>query len=332
MTNKIIKRIILLAVLVAAVASWSFAQRAPKWETALQEMNAKWDSILQRMLNRIPDEAYDPLTPQSFVFDKAHNVFGAINAIENSIDIIQLEDDTLKTVRQILVDRYEGRHDVRKIYRPKGIAIYDGYLVFLASQQDSCYLSVLDLQGDEAGRFYYKGNATAFSYNKEAQQMYIAGQNSLGYDLIILSTENGIANMSEDAPTLHYQKPKKDAIIEKMDPVGIGMAAIAMSMVFVALLLLVIIFANTEKALKASKKISFRKIFGADFAQKAVVVKAFNASGEEFAAVAAAVYMYNSELHDTENTILTIEKTTRSWTPWNAKYYGMNNNLMKKNK
>ena len=337
---KITKRIILTATLIAACAISGLAQnRNDKWLPDLQKMDAKYDSILQKLLDRVPEEAYDPLTPQAFVFDKAHNVFGAINTVENTIDIIKLEDDTLKTVKKILVDKYEGRHDVRKIYRPKGIAIYNGYLVFLASQQDSCYLSVLDLQGNEVRRFYYKGNATAFSYNKEAQQMYIAGQNTFGYDLVILSTKDGIENMSEDAPALHYQKPKKDEVIRKRDPIGIVVTAIAMGMVFLALLMLVIIFSNTGKMLKTSqvmlKQEKHQKNLTSEQAHQATDVEenvAFEPSGEEYAAIAAAIYFYNNELHDTENTILTIEKATRAWTPWNAKYYSMNQYFTQKSR
>ena len=47
-------------------------------------------------------------------------------------------------------------------------------------------------------------------------------------------------------------------------------------------------------------------------------------SGEVYAAIAAAVHLYHDELHDEENTIITIQKVERSWTPWNAKYYNMN--------
>ena len=43
-----------------------------------------------------------------------------------------------------------------------------------------------------------------------------------------------------------------------------------------------------------------------------------------YAAIAAAIHMYNEELHDEEPTVITIQKTERSWTPWNAKYISMN--------
>ncbi|MCF0211812.1 MAG: hypothetical protein HUK17_02820 [Bacteroidales bacterium] len=45
---------------------------------------------------------------------------------------------------------------------------------------------------------------------------------------------------------------------------------------------------------------------------------------EVYAAIAAAIHLYNQELHDEEPTVITIQKTERSWTPWNAKYISMN--------
>ena len=53
-------------------------------------------------------------------------------------------------------------------------------------------------------------------------------------------------------------------------------------------------------------------------------VSSVDVSGEVYAAIAAAVHLYHDELHDEENTIITIQKVERSWTPWNAKYYNMN--------
>ena len=33
---------------------------------------------------------------------------------------------------------------------------------------------------------------------------------------------------------------------------------------------------------------------------------------------------YDEEMHDEENTVITIQKVERAWTPWNAKFYNMN--------
>ena len=41
-------------------------------------------------------------------------------------------------------------------------------------------------------------------------------------------------------------------------------------------------------------------------------------------ALATALHLYNDELHDEEEAVITIQKVEREWTPWNAKYYNMN--------
>jgi Na+-transporting methylmalonyl-CoA/oxaloacetate decarboxylase gamma subunit len=294
-----------------------------------QPQNINCDSIINVLLVKIPDEAYDPLIPQAFVFDKNSNVFGVINQVDNSIDIIGFDGSELRRINQILVDHFTGRHDVHHIYRPQGIAIYENHLVYLASHRDSCFLSILDLQGNEIKRVYFKGNAMAFSYSKEAQQLFIAGQNNLGYDLIAISTKQGIENIS-DKVDLHYQKPKKDEEIKKYDAWGVGITVIAMSTVFLALLMLTIIFSSTAKVLRVTQKLLRKKEKGIVVAPVPVAKHKEEISGEEYAAIATAIYMYDNELHDEENTVLTIEKTTRSWTPWNAKYFNMNTYFMKK--
>ena len=47
-------------------------------------------------------------------------------------------------------------------------------------------------------------------------------------------------------------------------------------------------------------------------------------AGEVYAAIAAAIYMYDQDMHDEEDTVITIQKVERAWTPWNAKFYNMN--------
>jgi hypothetical protein len=41
-------------------------------------------------------------------------------------------------------------------------------------------------------------------------------------------------------------------------------------------------------------------------------------------AIAAAVYLYSQELRDVENTVLTINKMSRMYSPWNSKFHGLN--------
>jgi hypothetical protein len=48
------------------------------------------------------------------------------------------------------------------------------------------------------------------------------------------------------------------------------------------------------------------------------------AGSEEFAAIAAVIYLYQNELHDDENTIMTINKIARAYSPWSSKLYFQN--------
>ncbi|MEE9431278.1 MAG: OadG family protein [Melioribacteraceae bacterium] len=46
-------------------------------------------------------------------------------------------------------------------------------------------------------------------------------------------------------------------------------------------------------------------------------------SGETAAAISMALYLNFDEAHDKENTILTIKKIQRAYSPWNSKYHGL---------
>jgi len=42
------------------------------------------------------------------------------------------------------------------------------------------------------------------------------------------------------------------------------------------------------------------------------------------AAIAAAIHMYGTKLLDAENTVLTINKVSRTYSPWSSKIHGVN--------
>lgn len=46
--------------------------------------------------------------------------------------------------------------------------------------------------------------------------------------------------------------------------------------------------------------------------------------GEINAAIAAALHLYLAGVHDKENTVLTINKVARTYSPWSSKIYGLN--------
>jgi len=104
----------------------------------------------------------------------------------------------------------------------------------------------------------------------------------------------------------------------KIDPFGIGMTVIGYSVVFIALLLLYIIFYNLSKALTLNVRRILRKEGKTEEASKVEEI-----SGEVNAAIAYAIYLYYNELHDKENPIITINRVSKAYTPWSSKIYGL---------
>ena len=108
----------------------------------------------------------------------------------------------------------------------------------------------------------------------------------------------------------------------KLDPLGIGMTVIGYVVVFIALLLLYALFFNLTKVLQVNVKRLLRR------EGKVVEIKEdLSISGEINAAIAMALHLYFSEMHDKEDTILTINKVSRTYSPWSSKIYGLRQHL-----
>jgi hypothetical protein len=60
---------------------------------------------------------------------------------------------------------------------------------------------------------------------------------------------------------------------------------------------------------------------------KEEVIDDLTISGEVSAAISAAMYLYFSEMHDDEKTVLTIKKISKSYSPWSSKIYNVTKGL-----
>ncbi len=270
-------------------------------------------------------EAYDPLIPQLFAFDKKNDVFAGINNVDNKIVLLHRKGNQLEIYADYLVDVVLKRHDTHHIYRPKSVAIYDDYVVFLASHRDSCYMAVLDLKGKEVKKLKFPGEASAFSYSPGAKELYIAGETATGFDVIALDASRGMKNLDlQHAAAKHYRKPRMSEVIKVEDPWGVGMAAVAMSVVFLALLLLYLVFKNVGKSLIRIQDRRRRRYEEKEAAVIPTTASSKDISGEVYAAITAAIHLYNEEQHDEENTVLTINKVSRTYSPWSSKIHGLN--------
>ena len=106
----------------------------------------------------------------------------------------------------------------------------------------------------------------------------------------------------------------------RMDPSGIIMTITAMCVVFAALLILYILFNLLGKTMR---KVT-QKSPGKKSEPLLNQVKGNTFSGEaEIAAIAMALHLYRSELHDKESAVLTINRVARAYSPWSSKIYGL---------
>ena len=117
---------------------------------------------------------------------------------------------------------------------------------------------------------------------------------------------------------------------EEHDSNGIGMSISAMSVVFCGLILLFIAFKIVGKASVSLSKRNAMKAKGITDKQEAKEKKLGEAPGEIFAAIAMAMHEMQSDVHDVEDTVLTITRVKRSYSPWSAKIYTLRETPLKK--
>jgi hypothetical protein len=106
-------------------------------------------------------------------------------------------------------------------------------------------------------------------------------------------------------------------------PSGAGMALTALIIVFVVLVALYFIY----KLLSLLHSLDIRNRFiKRKGLENATEISTEAISGEVNAAIVMTLFLYQNELHDIENTVLTIKKVSRTYSPWNSKIYGLRKN------
>lgn len=145
-------------------------------------------------------------------------------------------------------------------------------------------------------------------------------------------TEDGVGEWTvRDGSESSYITPSSANIIKdtnkkienfaEMDENGFGMTIMAMCIVFSALLLLCLCFYGIGKIGAAVSKMNKLRAHGVT-KDEADDVQASHDSGEEIAAIIMALHQHLNA-HDTESTILTINKVKRAYSPWSSKIYSL---------
>lgn len=87
--------------------------------------------------------------------------------------------------------------------------------------------------------------------------------------------------------------------------------------VFLALVILYLFFANLAKLISMYRKKKLKS------KGKTAQAERDDVSGETAAAISMALSLHFREIHDYENTIITIKKVQSTYSPWNSKLYGL---------
>ncbi len=132
--------------------------------------------------------------------------------------------------------------------------------------------------------------------------------------------EEGWQILRRVTPSTNNFTLDKNEKVEKFatnDPLGIGMTLSAISVVFSVLVLLFLFFYWFA--------VGFRKVTAKPVKAEKIrtPVAVDEIPGEVIAAISAALYELDNDVHDIEDTIITIERTRRTYSPWSSKIYGL---------
>ncbi len=106
----------------------------------------------------------------------------------------------------------------------------------------------------------------------------------------------------------------------QIDGFATTIALVGYLVVFIALVLLYLVFYNLPSLLR----IDLRKLL-AGKSEKETVLKreGVKVTGEINAAIGMAIFLYINEMHDKESGVITIKKISRRYSPWSSKIYGL---------
>ncbi len=141
---------------------------------------------------------------------------------------------------------------------------------------------------------------------------------SYGLTLDGVGTWEALSKVTPDTNNKTLDSNEKIENFQRNDSFGVGMTLTAMTVVFLGLLLLYLIFKQVgNSAIKMSRRRA-EKVSGGR-----PVTNSANEPGAVFAAIATALYEVAEDAHDFENTVLTIHRVTRNYSPWSSKIYGL---------
>ena len=125
-------------------------------------------------------------------------------------------------------------------------------------------------------------------------------------------------------PSTNNKTLEGNAKMEKFqshDSVGVGMSVTAMGVVFFGLILLYICFRGIGKLAIMLRRRNAMDAKDIKCEEEAKEKKLGEAPGEVIAAISMAMHEMQNDVHDVEDTVLTITRVKRTYSPWSSKIY-----------
>ena len=125
-------------------------------------------------------------------------------------------------------------------------------------------------------------------------------------------------------PSTNNKTRAGNAKMEKFqshDSAGVGMSITAMSVVFFGLILLYICFRGIGKLAIMLRRRNAMEAKDIKCEEEAKEKKLGEAPGEVIAAISMAMHEMQNDVHDVEDTVLTITRVKRTYSPWSSKIY-----------
>lgn len=180
------------------------------------------------------------------------------------------------------------------VYDANGISLLDSVTVPASLAANHTYARRLDGEGEGPG---------AWEVRDGSEELYITP-----------SSNNRIVDTNG-----------KVEMFSRLDANGFGLTLMAMCIVFSALLILCLCFYAISKIGERVTKNNKLKAQGLKPKEVAREEHPEGDSGEVIAAIAMALHDHLNA-HDTENTVLTINKVKRAYSPWSSKIYTLREN------
>lgn len=254
---------------------------------------------------------YDPLSRKMFV----------LNEPNLSIDIIDNDGSSEeKPAKSIDLSIYGGKAAC--------IAFGSGILgVLMTAENGGDKFLCISQEGILLKTFLLDSLMQGAYYNASGKQFMVYSTDETGYSIFSIDLEKKMGSAIPDLMNHYHFRIKENSEtasgkMQRSDPVGILMTIIAMTVVFFALILLYLVFKYTARLYTMDIRKRFLKRKGRQEEVNSLP-DIHDTTNELGAAIGLALYYYQNQLHDNENTVLTIQKVARIYSPWSSKIYGI---------